>query len=332
MLVDPLTDPRWLALVERSEDALIFHHPAWLELLTRAYRYRTAAVCVERDGELVAGLPVTRVESRLTGRRLVALPFSDLCPPLAASSADRAELGMLVEAHRAAEGLGLEVRSPYEELPGGEVAGLFHLHVLDLRDEPRLSSMARRNVNKARRAGVVVERRTDRAALDAFFALHLATRRRQGVPTQPLRFVHGLEALFAAADGFVALATLDGAPAAAAVFAGAGRTLTYKYGASDRALLDARPNNALFAEAIAWAREAGYERLDFGRTDLGHDGLRAFKASWGAEETTLSYTYAGRTPPSPGEGAARRALGAVIRRSPPVLGRTLGAALYRHVG
>ena len=31
---------------------------------------------------LLAGLPVAQVASRLTGRRLVAVPFSDSCPPL----------------------------------------------------------------------------------------------------------------------------------------------------------------------------------------------------------------------------------------------------------
>ena len=41
-----------------------------------------SALCVIEDGEAVAGLPLARVESRLTGRRLVALPFSDVCPPV----------------------------------------------------------------------------------------------------------------------------------------------------------------------------------------------------------------------------------------------------------
>ena len=40
------------------------------------------------DGELANGIVFCRVESRLTGRRLVSLPFSDHCDPLVDSIGD----------------------------------------------------------------------------------------------------------------------------------------------------------------------------------------------------------------------------------------------------
>jgi CelD/BcsL family acetyltransferase involved in cellulose biosynthesis len=128
----------------------------------------------------------------------------------------------------------------------------------------------------------------------------------------------------------VALAHVDGAVAAAAVFLTTGSVVTYKYGASDADALGSRPNHLVFASTIDWAREQGFALLDFGRTDLGHEGLRAFKASWGAQERTLDYTYVGERPGPRAEGRALRALGAVIRRSPPVVGRVIGSLLYRH--
>lgn len=185
---------------------------------------------------------------------------------------------------------------------------------------------------RARGLGVTVERRTDRDALDAFYALHVQTRRRQGLPTQPRSFIRAFGDLFAQGLGFVSLARHDDEVAAAAVFLANGRTATYKYGASDRAALASRPNNLLFDDAIAWAAAEGFASLDLGRTDHGHEGLRAFKRGWGARELELSYTYAGRRPPSPGPGPARRALAAAISRSPPLVGRAIGSALYRHVG
>jgi lipid II:glycine glycyltransferase (peptidoglycan interpeptide bridge formation enzyme) len=179
-----------------------------------------------------------------------------------------------------------------------------------------------------------VRRGTDRAALDAFYRLHTATRRRQGVPVQPRSFIRRLEGLFAQGLGHVALAEHDGAVAAAAVFVGFGRTLTYKYGASDAAHLAVRPNNAIFAETIRWASDEGYAELDFGRTDLDNPGLATFKRNWGAEEREVAYV---RLPPRGDEpdeepGAARRLASAVIKRSPPFVGRAVGAALYRHFG
>lgn len=335
-LLDPLTDGRWRDFVERAQDATVFHHPAWLGLLARNYRYEFRAPCLVGDGDRISGgLPWARVESRLTGRRLVSLPFSDASPPLL-DGAGETELAAAVETERAKTGLGLEVRGRLEPL-GGVSAHRFWQHTLALdRDADavarRAKSSIRRGVSKARREGLVFERRTDRDAVEAFYRLHLATRRHQGVPTQSKRFIRGLEELFAEGLGFVALVRDDGRPLAAAVFLHAGGHLTYKYGASDRAALARRPNNLLFAEVIRWACENGLEMLDFGRTDLDNEGLRSFKRGWGAEESPLHYTYVDLPAPDEDHSLPERVMAPVIRRSPPVLGRLVGAALYRHFG
>ena len=107
--------------------------------------------------------------------------------------------------------------------------------------------------------------------------------------------------------------------------------LIYKYGASDRAALARRPNNLLFSEVIRWGCETGCRELDFGRTDLDHDGLREFKLGWGSEETALHHTYAGMDPPSGDDSGVQRLAAPVIRHSPPIAGRLFGA-LYRHFG
>lgn len=324
----------------RSAGASIFHDAAWLRLVADRYRYPVAAVCVVDDGsgEIAAGLPLAAVGSRLTGRRLVAVPFADACGPLVAPDAPAGALDELVravEAERARRAIALEVREGVAAL--GTTVDLFMQHVVDLTPgweavEKAFHSRVRRNVRKARREGVTVERRTDRDALDAFYALHLQTRRRLGVPTQPKSFIRAFTGIFDAGLGFVGLASHGDRPVAAAVFLRNPRGLLYKYGASDEAALQLRPNNVLFADVIRWACEEGLESLDLGRTDAGQEGLASFKRSWGGLETTLAYTYAGREAPEPGEGRALRLLGEVIKRSPPVAGRVVGEALYRHVG
>ncbi len=333
-LLDPRTDDRWEEFVGRASGATMFHHPAWLGLLADCYRYDFAASCLVDDaGRVVAGLPWARVESRLTGRRLVALPFSDACPPLT-DRAPEDELALAVDEHRRATGLGLEVRWRMEGL--GDTVQRYWRHTLQLEPDAdavagRASSGIRRGVAKARREGLVFERRTDAAALDAFYGLHLRTRRHQGVPTQPKRFIDGLGALFERGHGFVALVNDDGRPIAAAVFLQLREHLIYKYGASDRSALARRPNNLLFAEVIRWACESGLRELDFGRTDLEQEGLRQFKRGWGADELPLHHTYAGMEVPSGGGSRAQHLLAPVIRHSPPGVGRLLGT-LYRHFG
>ena len=340
-LIDPIDDPAWLELVRRSPAAEAFHHPRWLELLRAQYGYEFQACCIASGRGIEAGLPFARIESRLTGRRLVAVPFSDVCVPLLSRDASPTALdalGPALAAEASREGLDLTVHAALPSVPGAFVKPGFFCHLLPLAEDPAeveqnySKSQIKRGIKKARREGLTAERRTDAAALDAFYALHLQTRRRLGVPTQPKRFIRRFEDLFDAGLGFVELVLDEGEPIAAAVFLTYNGTVTYKYGASDADKLAKRPNNLLFAEVIRWACEAGFSTLDFGRTDIDNEGLRSFKRSWGAEEVELSYTYLAECEPSPGPGRRDRVLGATIRRSPALVGRLIGEALYRHAG
>jgi CelD/BcsL family acetyltransferase involved in cellulose biosynthesis len=341
-LVDPVADQRWLELLARSPAAGPFHHPLWLELLRGQYGYRIASVALaETDGELVAGLPVARVTSRLTGTRLVALPFSDVCPPVVADGASddvAAQLALAIDAYRRREELELEVRAkppgPVSASPGPS----FLHHTLALEPdigtvEARFSkSQIRRGINKARREGVEIAFCRDRAALDAFFHLHVRTRQHQGVPTQPKRFIRRFERLFDDGLGSVALARWNDATIAAAVFLTFNGTVVYKYGASDRRHLDKRPNNLLFMEVIRRACDEGAHTLDFGRTAPHNGGLAAFKAAWGATERELVYFRLGGDAPAADGGGVPAPVQKLIRHSPAVVGRLTGAALYRHFG
>jgi CelD/BcsL family acetyltransferase involved in cellulose biosynthesis len=344
-VVDPIEDARWLELAQASGGGSIFHHPAWLRLLTATYRYPLAAHCVTAGDRLLAGLPVATVASRLTGRRLVALPFSDLCPPLVRGDAPQDASPALALALRqvaAREGCSFEVRGAGAVLEDAAPGERFHHHLLRLgvdvsAVERRFAkAQVKRGVRRALRDGLRVELRTDAPAIADFYRLHLGTRRRLGLPTQPRRFIAGLAGVFDEGLGFIALVRSSELPVAAAVFLTFGSTLTYKYGASDQAWLRSRPNNLLFMEAIRWGCEHGYERLDFGRTHWGQEGLRSFKLAWGAEERELRYRQvAGKSHEvgSSGLGAsARRGLATVIRRSPPLTSRIAGELFYRHAG
>jgi CelD/BcsL family acetyltransferase involved in cellulose biosynthesis len=340
--VEPLRDPRWRRLVERAPEASVFHHPAWSELLHAQYRYEIFACCVAApDGRLLAGLPIAAIGSRITGRRLVALPFSDVCEPLvdpAAPPDAAAELSRALDATCRARGAGLEVHGGGRVLADAAQGPRFHHHRLPL--DADVAAVARRfrkpqvmrGVRRARREGLTVVRRTDAAALAAFYRLHMATRARLGVPTQPRAFVMRFAELFAQGLGFVLLVGRDGRPCAAAVFLTFGDTLTYKYGASDARQLGARPNNLLFMDAIAWGCAHGFGRLDLGRTDWDHESLRAFKLAWGADEQELSYRRLGPAAPRSRGGALQAGLAAVLRHSPPVASRLAGEVLYRHAG
>lgn len=336
--IDPLTDDRWQAFVARSENSTIFHHRDWLSMLRRQYRYPMLARCVVNPrGHIVAGLPFAYVASRLTGKRLVALPFSDLCPVASLGpDPDGADerLAVIVQREHERTGLDTEIRGPLAGI--GTAGRSFYHHAVAL-DEglvtvtERFKKNPRRDVARAEREGIEVRHGTSVSDLDSFYQLHLSTRRRQGVPTQPLSFIRRFAQLFDRGLGFVLLATFEGTPIAGAVYLQWGDTLTYKYGASSASFLKKRPNHAIFMESIRHGCEQGLRTLDFGRTDLDNDGLRSFKLGWGAAERELAYVKLSRRGQHSGDGMPRIAK-TIITRTPSLTGRLAGVALYRHFG
>jgi CelD/BcsL family acetyltransferase involved in cellulose biosynthesis len=331
-----LDDPRWAEFVASCAAATPFHHPAWATLVADAYGFRPFVLAiVAADGRPLAGAPFIEVRTLARRRRWISLPFTDRCSPLALDASSEHRLFDLLS--RAPERLDVpptEIRSSVAASAWAASASAA-LHVLELdRDVERLRqrfsrSQVIRNIKRAEREGVTVRPATSHEDLDAFYALHLRTRRRQGVPIQPYRFFELLwTRMIQAGLGSILLASSGGAPLAGALFLSWNQTTIYKFGASDPEGWPRRPNHALFWTAIQAAVARGDRFFDFGRTDLDNSGLRAFKSSWGAEERPLVYSScAGKRA---GAGLPDRLLATAIRRGPPWLCRRIGESFYRY--
>ena len=332
-----LDDPRWLELVGSSPDAEPSHAPAWTRLVADAYGFAAFVLVVVQGGHVVAGLPLVDVTTRLRGRRFSCLPFTDHCAPLGPPEMIGHLTRSLRDLRQQERLTRIEVRT---ELPA--VAPDVHCYVSGLRHRIRLerdldgafaalSSHHRRAVRTAERAGVRIEIGASPVLVDVFSRLHATTRRRLGVPVQPRRFLKALGAsLERDSLGYVAVAWHDERPVAASVFLTANGVVMYKYGASDADSWKHRPNNLLVWSAIQRSVEQGAAIFDFGRSDVGQEGLCSFKRNFGAVETPLRYTSIGDAPrlghPRPGKLLQR-----VIQRSPPFVGEVVGRALYRYV-
>ncbi len=337
--LDP-SDERWMAFITSEPQANIFHHPSWMNLMAKCYGYCPFVVVVcDADNNIRAGLPMMEVGSPLTGRRWISLPFTDHCIPLQINGeslnclADR--LVLLSQGQGAPQ---IELRCEFPPEPAIRSCSAHVLHTLPLCPDSELvashfHATHRRNIKVAQKRGVRIERGERREHLEAFYRLHLQTRRRQGVPVQPWKFFDILGGLLIEPGlGFVLLAYKDDECLAAAVFLHWQRTLTYKYGASAVDSLNLRPNNLLFWTAIHWGCENGYTLFDMGKTDLANIGLRAFKSGWGAEEIPLVYSTLSSEPPRSITGMLLPVMQAVIRRSPALVCRVAGELLYKHFG
>lgn len=338
MTVLDLADPRWLAFVNASTSATPFHHPAWARLLTECYGFRAFAVAIEQRGVITAGLPVTEVKRPLGARRWVSLPFTDHCAPLVAET-DTEQL--LAEATQQAARAGIsqiEVHAPLEG-SGIHLRAEGVIHTLHVSPDPQVvrrsfhKSQVIRSINRAEKGPITVRRGDSAADLtEAYYDLHVRTRRKQGVPVQSRRFFELLwKHMLSQGLGFVLLAYSGKIPIAGAVFLAWNGTVTYKYGASNPDYLQLRPNHLVMWEAIRWSCENGFHTFSFGRSDLDNKGLRDFKNGWGTHEEELRYSGIGGDPLGvPMEGMLG-ALAIVIRRSPLWVTRSLGEILYPFV-
>ena len=332
-------DDAWAEFVSGHAQATIFHHPAWASLLRECYGYRPFVLAnLDVRGDLVGGMPFMEVDSPLTGHRWVSLPFSDSCVPLCR---DPTALGALVEylvqetRRRAIPRVEI-----HASIPGGDrvfPGASFVLSRVRLSASPEATlktfdrTRVREPIRQATRRGVEVRRGTSISDLYTFYEMLAETHRRLGVPVQPKRFFSLVwNRLLEKGLGFLLLAYKDGAVIAGTVYLHYGRTLTAKYNASDLRFWKLRPNHLVYWSGVKWGCENGYSFFDFGRTEIDNQNLRDFKRGWAAEEEPLTYATICDRRPKLSSGRSRRLVGAVIRRSPPIVCRTLGEFLYGH--
>ncbi|MBP1609985.1 MAG: FemAB-related protein, system-associated, partial [Acidobacteria bacterium] len=343
--IDPLTDPRWPGLIARHSQASIFHTPEWLGCLHRTYGYTPIVYTSTPHGEeLQNGLLFCRVNSWFTGRRLVSLPFSDHCEPLAHDTASLRELlPEITQINSAPRTKYIELRplnSLYSENIKG--AGLqeserFYHHRIDLRPEKNALFSAfhrdcvKRKIRRAEREGLDYRQGRSDVLLRDFYYLMLLTRRRHRLVPQPFSWFRNLARSLC--DSMqVRAAYHKSRPVAAIVTLTHKNCMIYKYGCSDEGFSALGGTQMLFWQTIQEACDKGLVEFDLGRTEIDNTGLIAFKDRWGASRTELTYW---RCPPAhspvkiPESSSFFRQ---ALARAPLPLLQLAGTFLYRHAG
>lgn len=335
--LDPF-DKRWIDFVEAFPQANIFHHPNWIDILSECYGYQSFVIAlINEQSRICAGLPFLDVDSLLTGRRWVSLPFTDYCLPL--YSDQDAYVNFSDELIKLAAGTSLEVRweLPTNPLIQQNSQHVWHTLNLDRKLDAIYGAIhrtQRQNIKTAEKNGIQIEWGKNLNSLHEFYRLHCLTRRRQGVPVQPWRFFELIfTRLIDPGMGFILLAYHQDQCLAAGLFLNWQKSLIYKFAASSDSGQDLRPNHLINWTAIRWGCDHGYQRFDFGRTDCANEGLRTFKIRWGADETPLIYSHVQeKTTHSTNNGKSASLMNTIIKRSPTWVCRLAGEVLYRHFG
>ena len=295
-IIDPTSFPNWNKQIAAFPEATAFHTANWARVLVESYRYRPRYFCTINHGQLENVIPVMEIKSALSGKRGVCLPFSDHAEPLAQDqTAFENLLDYIVMFGKRKGWQSLAFHGGDQFLSHEPSYKSYIASSMDIEDDPQtlfkqFKSSTRRNIKKAKKSNIKAKILQSQNGIKAFYQLNCLTRKEHGLPPQPFLFFKRLHAnFFRENKGFVCLAFHKNTPVAGVFFINYNRSAMYKYGASNKNFLELRPNNISMWEAIKHCSEIGLQKLDLGRSDIEHEGLRRFKKNWNATEKLLNY-------------------------------------------
>jgi len=341
-IVKPLEDCRWSEFAGSHPQASVFHSVEWLRALQNTYGYEPLAYSsTSPNVPLSNAVLFCRVNSWLTGQRLVSLPFSDHCEPLVDSVDQLNELlSPALQELRNRKIKYIDIR-PLSLVfsDGTEGAESYFLHLLDLR--PTLDELykklhgdsIRRKIQRAEREKLTLEVGSSEEILAEFYKLHVITRQRQQLPPHPLKwFRNVLTCLGSGAQ--IRIARKDGSAIASIFMLAHKHKMVYKYGCSDAHAHNLGGMQFLFWHLIRHSKEHGFVEVDFGRSECANTGLVTFKDRWGTKRQLITYL---RYPPRPliakQDPSMVMKLGKkVFSHCPQGVLRLAGNLLYPHVG
>ena len=346
--IQPLNDPRWPEFLQRHPRSSVFHSAEWLEALRRTYGYESIAITTCPPGaKLQNAVVFCRVESWLTGRRLVSLPFSDHCDMLVDAVTDLNAIALELESEVRQQELSYAEIRPTQALDpstlGPYSTRTYCLHQIDL--QPDLDTLfnnchgdsTRSKVRRAQREGLIYEEGRSPLMINSFYGLLLLTRRRHLLPPQPKKWFQNLIDCFGEALK-IRVAFKNKLPIAAILTLRYKGTLVYKYGCSDAQFHPLGGMHLLLWTSIQEAKRDGLCTFDLGRSEFKHLGLMTFKDHWHAKRTPITYIRLLTSVRSKGafqpvdSDWRERAVKRVLPYLPDCILRSAGGLAYKHMG
>jgi hypothetical protein len=339
-IINPLEYPDWNKVLNSYPGASFFHTSTWAKILQMSYHYKPLYLTMGGNGK-IAILPIMEVNSYLTGKRGVSLPFTDYCEPIVSNDDQFEEMFTYATDYGKKNGWRyVEIRGGQKFLDRNEPSECYFGHNLNLTEGLKkilsnLRDSTKRNIKKAEKEGVNCVIANSLNAVNEFYRLNCLTRRDHGLPPQPYYFFKNIyEEIISKHMGFVSLAKHKGTAIAGNVYFYLRENVMFKYGASDKIYHHLRPNNLVMWTAIKWCCEKGYKNLCFGKTETDNDGLRQYKSGWGTKEYDIKYFkydfLKGSFIKEPQKISAFQHK--IFNKLPIPISMTIGNLLYKHMG
>lgn len=296
-ILNPAETSNWENLVLELGGS-IFHSKNWCAVLSRSYNYKPRYFGVFEDEKIVGVIPVMEVNSFITGKRGVSLPFSDYCFALFPDSVDvQSVLSNIGDYGKKNGWKSVEFRGL--NYPGGEefISDSYYVHHIDLEKpfeeiQKSFRRQNRMNIKKAVKNNIQIEIENTKEAIARFYQLNSKNKKKNGVPPAPLYFYQKIyEQIISKGLGNIFVAKLGERTISMGIVFQFGDKVLLKYMAQDYEYHQYRPNNLLIHQAIKHYADSTWKSFCFGRTGMENEGLCQFKKGWGTTVDVINYYY-----------------------------------------
>ncbi|HDP98157.1 MAG TPA: GNAT family N-acetyltransferase [bacterium] len=300
--INPEQDPRWDQFVSHHQFGWITHLSSWKKVIEKSFRnVRGSYFALVENQNIIAGLPIFIVKRWLLGNELISIPFGTISDPLvsddhhakllldhASQFAKKQKIEHIqIRAFKAAQylknaGAPFEIDDSYKQ----------HFLMLDKSLDELKLSFNRRNVTKRiRQSGnsdLSLRHATTMTDIEQFYELYLTTRKRFGLPPQPLQFIINLWERFTAQNQLdLILAELNDNIIGGLLFFKYKDRINAEIIAYEESYRDLHLSQFLYWHAIMIAKHENYQVFDFGRTSIFNEGLMNYKNRWGTQTHNL---------------------------------------------
>jgi hypothetical protein len=294
---------RWNELIDRFEQATVFHTMEWLTMLTDVLRVEFRPYGLFGGEEIIGVFPVFFTKKAMF--HICASPLSGWTTPYLGPLIDPCRLGeVIAEFSEFLRKKGADyseiVFSRWVDTEPLEQFGFTceerTTYILDLLDSEeamwdRLDGGCRRAIRKGMKSGLEVVDGDLTGEIDRYYEMVIDVYEKSNrPPPMPKRFY---ETLVSHLNGRLKVLFVrhNGRTIAGGIFPWYRETIYYIDGASDTRSLDLRPNNLLQWELIRWASQNGLKVYDMIGADI--PSIARFKAGFGPR--LVGYTYAYRS-------------------------------------
>ena len=278
----------------KMPNAKLEHTPAWSDMINRTFGHKTFYL-VTREGESIQGvLPLTCVQSRIFGNRMISQAFSNYGGILA-DNPDAAESLYNKSVELAVENdcKSIEFRN-IEPLNYGLnlCTDKIVLYLALTTDVERLWQSfvpkVRNQVRKAQKSSIYAINGS-MELLDDFYKVWTVRMHQLGTPCYPRKLFHNILATFPD-DTLIFLVRLDKLTIGGAFVYCFQGFVQIRWAATLTEYNTLCPNNLLYWSVMRHFCSADASCFDFGRTTVG-SGQHKFKKQWGAKQIQLNTQY-----------------------------------------